>query len=136
MKARHVLEALTVVVATAGFALVATHGSRPHAVAVDPHGLSLPAERHVRLSRSMPSPSNSDGLHAKLVHGTMPTTTVEATVLSDEECQADAHGLSHCLNRLRLPDGGEIVLRHPHDMEVVPCLAPGEHVRLVPPVVT
>ena len=27
---------------------------------------------------------------------------------------------------------GTIVLRHPHDMTKVPCLAPGEQVRLVP----
>jgi hypothetical protein len=136
MTTRRVLAAVAVVLVSAGLALVVGHASRSHAVAVDPHGLALPAERHVRVSRSMPSPSNSDGLHAKLVSGTMPTAAVEATVLTDEECQPDNRGLSHCLNRVRLQNGSEILLRHPHHMKMVPCLAPGEHVRLVPPLVS
>jgi hypothetical protein len=103
-----------------------------HTVAVDPHGTALPAQRQVQLSRVMPSPSRADGLHAKLVTGTMPTAATQATVLSDEECQPDARGVSHCLNRLRLRDGSEIEIRHPHVMATVACLAPGEQVRLVP----
>ncbi len=112
--------------------LVAERVSRPHGVVVDPHGTALPAQRQVQVSLVMPSPSDSDGLHAKLVGGTMPTAAVQATVLTDEECEADARGISHCLNRLRLPDGSELEVRHPHDMAMVPCLAPGEHVRLLP----
>ena len=103
-----------------------------HRVAADPHGTALPAQRQVQLSLVMPSPSSSDGLHAKLVSGTMPTAATQATVLSDEECQPDARGVSHCLNRLRLRNGSEIQVRHPHVMTMVACLAPGEHVRLVP----
>jgi hypothetical protein len=116
----------------AGSGLVIGKASRPHGVAVDPHGMALPAQRQLQLSSVMPPPSNSDGLRAKLVGGTMPTAAVEATVLTDEQCQPDAQSLSHCLNRLRLPDGSEIQVRHPHDMRLVACLAPGEHVRLVP----
>ena len=133
MTARGVLVATTCalfVLATSG--LVAERVSRSHGVAVDPHGMALPAQRQVHLSLVMPSPSDSDGLHAKLVGGTMPTTPVQATVLTDTECQADARGISRCLNRLRLPDGSELEVRHPHDMAKVPCLAPGEHVRLLP----
>jgi hypothetical protein len=40
--------------------------------------------------------------------------------------------ISRCRNVMRLEDGREIVLRHPHDMSRVPCLAPGERVRLLP----
>ena len=123
---------LLAILVLAGSGLVIERASRSHTLAVDPHGTALPAQRQLQISRVMPSPSNSDGLWAKLVGGTMPTAAVEATVLTDEECQADARGLSHCLNRLRLPDGSEIQVRHPHDMSKVPCLAPGEHVRLVP----
>jgi hypothetical protein len=124
--------ALFAILVLAGSGLVIEQASRSHAVAVDPHGTALPAQRRLQISSLMPSPSNSDGLRAKLVSGTMPTAAVEATVLTDEQCQPDAHGLSHCLNRLRLPDGSEIRVRHPHDMTLVPCLAPGEHVRLIP----
>jgi hypothetical protein len=41
-------------------------------------------------------------------------------------------GISNCLNRIRLEDGRAIAVRHPHDMREVPCLAPGEPVRVVP----
>lgn len=117
-----------------GAALVAGRGSQSPAVAVDPHGTALPETRSVSLSRSMPSPSGFDGLHAKLVSGAMPAAPLTATVLSDEQCQPDARGISHCLNRMRLADGTELEVRHPHDMTKVACLAPGEHVRLVPSV--
>ena len=115
-----------------GAGLVVERTSRSHTVAVDPHGLALPAQRVLQLHELMPLPSSPDGLHAKLVGGTMPTAPVQATVLTDKDCQPDAHGISHCLNQLRLPDGSEIQVRHPHDMRLVPCLAPGENVRLVP----
>lgn len=100
--------------------------------ATDPHGTALPAQRQLTVSFVMPSPSGSDGLHAKLVSGTMPTVAMQATVVTDEQCQPDARGISHCLNRLRLADGIEIQVRHPHDMHAAACLAPGETVRLVP----
>lgn len=136
MSTRQVLAAVSLaLLVLAGAGLLIERASRSH-VAVDPHGTALPAQRQLQISGVMPSPSNSDGLRAKLVSGTMPTASVEATVLTDEECQPDGHGLSHCLNRLRLPDGSEIQVRHPHDMTLVPCLAPGEHVRLKPAAAT
>jgi hypothetical protein len=112
-------------------AVVVTHG--PGVLAVDPHGTALPTERHVQISRAMPAPSDTDGLHARLVSGTMPHGRVTATVLTDEQCAPDSQGISHCLNRLRLEDGSEIAVRHPHDMGRVACLAPGETVQLLPP---
>lgn len=72
----------------------------------------------------------SGPLHASLVRGeTGPTPTV-ATVLSDEDCAPDAQGYSHCLNRLEMPGGGVVAVRHIHRMTEVPCLAPGERVNL------
>jgi hypothetical protein len=62
----------------------------------------------------------------------MPHAALDGTVLSDEDCAADAMGISNCLNRIRLEDGRTIAVRHPHDMREVPCLAPGEPVRVVP----
>lgn len=133
MTKRNILVAvLAALLVVTGSALVLERASQSDGVTVDPHGIALPAQRQVQLSYVMPSPSDFDGLHAKLVGGTMPSATVQATVLSDEECQPDAQGVSHCLNRLRLADGSEIQVRHPHDMTVVPCLAPGEHVTLEP----
>lgn len=113
-------------------ALAVGRGSQSPSVAADPHGTALPAERSVALSVSMPAPSGYDGLHAQLVSGTMPAAAVTATVLTDEQCQPDDRGISHCLNRMRLADGTELAVRHPHDMSKVACLAPGERVRLVP----
>ena len=123
---------LLLIAVLVGTALVVGRASRSPSVGVDPHGTALPAERSVALSEGMPSPSGFDGLHAKLVAGAMPAAAVTATVLTDEQCQPDARGISHCLNRLRLPDGTELAVRHPHDMTKVACLAPGERVRLVP----
>ena len=60
------------------------------------------------------------------------TRAATASDLSDEQCEPYGQGISHCLNRLRLSDGSEIQVRHPHNMDGVPCLAPGENVRLVP----
>jgi len=132
MTRRNLLVAVLIgLVVLAGAGLVLARGNQTQQ-AVDPHGTALPAQRTVQLSTVMPSPSDYDGLHAKLIGGTMPAATVQATVLTDEQCQPDEHGVSHCLNRLRLPDGSEIQVRHPHNMDAVPCLAPGENVRLVP----
>ena len=131
-KPRLLVLAVLCVLVIGGVAFALGRMSGTEAVAVDPHGVALPAERMVQLSYTMPGPSASDGLHAKLIGGAMPSTPVDATVLSDADCAPDGRGISHCLNRLRLGDGSEIVVRHPHNMEVVPCLAPGERVRLLP----
>jgi hypothetical protein len=120
-----------VVLAAAG--LIGQQLFLSHGGATDPHGTALPTTRRVELSFTMPAPSSFDGLHARLVSGTMPTGVTSATVLSDEQCQPDTTGMSHCLNRLRLPDGSEMAVRHPHVMSEVPCLAPGEQVQLLPP---
>ncbi len=74
-----------------------------------------------------PSPS-ANNLRAGLVKGQIPGGTVKATVLSDENCAPDEQGISHCLNRVRLPDGQTVTVRHPHNMNDVPCLVPGEKV--------
>ncbi len=77
-----------------------------------------------------PSPSSEPTmLRVQVVGGVLAGGT--ATVLSDEECEPDVAGISHCLNRLRLANGSEVVVRHPHDMMKIPCLEPGEHVQLV-----
>jgi hypothetical protein len=87
--------------------------------------------RTVRVYASEPAPSPSaTDLRARVEKGTLPSGTVKATVLSDENCEPDAQGISHCRNRVRLASGQTLTLRHPHDMNKVPCLAPGEKILL------
>ena len=108
-------------------------GSAPTRYAEE-HPVSIPAaSRTIQVSRSMPMPSAQPRhLSAMLEQGSMPAHVMTGTVLSDTECAPDASSISHCRNEVRLPDGSTIVLRHPHDMAHIPCLAPGEHVRLLP----
>ena len=67
-----------------------------------------------------------------VVTGTMPSRAMAAVTLTDENCQPDARGMSHCLNELQLANGQTILVRHDHDMRVVPCLTPGEKVQVAP----
>jgi hypothetical protein len=64
--------------------------------------------------------------------GAMPHVPTMAEVMTDTECAPDERMISRCRNVVRLPDGSRAVLRHPHDMAKIPCLAPGERVRLIP----
>ncbi len=69
---------------------------------------------------------------AYAVSGLPPAAATEATVLSDESCQPDRLGVSHCLNALRLGDGRTLTVRHDHRMADSPCLRPGERVLVRP----
>lgn len=60
--------------------------------------------------------------------GAAPRRPAGATVITDENCEPDRYGISHCLNRLRLDGGRRLVVRHDHSMANDPCLAPGERV--------
>ena len=101
---------------------------------VSEHSAEVPdVARTVAVSRSMPMPSaHARRLSAMLEDGQMPGGPIMAEVMTDTDCAPDAEMVSRCRNELRLDDGSRIVLRHPHDMSRVPCLAPGERVRLIP----
>lgn len=102
-------------------------------VAVDPHGAMIASVRTLVVSRTQPTTSRPGNLlHGRLVEGSMPKAATEGTVLSDEDCAADSRGISNCLNRVRLANGREISVRHPHAMRNVPCFTPGERVHVVP----
>ena len=80
-----------------------------------------------------PGPSRPGSvLHGRLVGGHEPAGETIASVVADQDCAPDPHGVSHCLNVLRLDDGTTFSVRHPHRMAEVPCLTPGERVRVVP----
>ena len=58
----------------------------------------------------------------------LPAQPQRATVLSDNACEPDLDGASHCVNKLRLADGRVITVRNDHRLANEPCLAGGEHV--------
>jgi len=81
----------------------------------------------------MPMPSAHERrLSAMLEEGQMPDRPMMADVMTDTDCAPDAQMISRCRNVVRLADGRRVVVRHPHDMSRIPCLAPGERVRLIP----
>jgi hypothetical protein len=85
----------------------------------------------VYTGRREPAPSaHAVHMRALLVAGALPKGAVTATVLTDEDCAPDSDGVSHCRNKLRLASGRTITVRHPHRMMDVPCMTPGEKVRV------
>ncbi len=65
------------------------------------------------------------------LEGAAPRTMTQATVLTDENCEPDRYGVSHCLNAIRLAGGRKLTVRHDHNMHEYPCLGPGERVRVI-----
>jgi hypothetical protein len=120
--------------ALGGAWLVLERGSGSPAT-VSEHSTPVPqAARTVTVSATMPVPSaHAERLSAMLEAGAMPREPMLGEVLTDTDCAPDAAMVSRCRNELRLRDGSTIVLRHPHDMSRVPCLAPGEQALVVPP---
>ena len=126
---------LLLVLAALGVAwvVIARDGAGNRTVAE--HSVDVPqTPRTVALSTTMPSPSAHERhLSAMLERGAMPQGPMMAEVLTDTECAPDVQMISRCRNEVRLADGRTMVLRHPHDMRTIPCLAPSEQVLLLPP---
>jgi hypothetical protein len=102
----------------------ATTSAAPGAAPTEPPtGLRL-----VRLTTAPDAVSTATRIVAVLLSGPMPHGTVQATVMTDENCDPDAQGYSHCRNDVRLADGSVLHLRHNHRMGMVECLIPGEKV--------
>ena len=114
-----VLIAMAVLAAAFGILRLSEHKKRSSADS---------SERIVLASQTMPTASvPGQPLHVMIVSGE--TFHDQAgVVLSDDQCQPDADGISHCLNTIRLASGETLTVRHPHDMAKVACLAPGERV--------
>lgn len=132
---RLLLVLIVVAAATVGAATLYDRArSEPAPSLVAEHPVVIPENvRTVTVSTAMPRPSAGERtLSAMLVEGTLPPAPTSAEVLTDTQCVPDEEMISRCRNEMMLPDGSTIVLRHPHDMTKVPCLAPGEQVRLVP----
>lgn len=130
------LAATAIVVAAVGaFAMArGEDAADSSSLPVSEHPVAVPAAaRTVSVSRTMPMPSAHERrLSAMLEDGAMPNRPMMAEVMTDTDCAPDAQTISRCRNVMRLADGRQIVLRHPHDMTRIPCLAPGERVQLIP----
>jgi hypothetical protein len=119
------------IVLVVGLAACGGGQSSPSSSSTGAHATPGDVERTVIVYNHVPTPSPSQvTLHAGLEEGQLPAGPVMAVVLTDEECEPDAQGVSHCRNEVQLPSGKTVVLRHPHDMMQVECLAPGEEVLL------
>lgn len=130
-----VLAGIAILVVAAGaLALAGREDAADAPAAVSGHPVAAPSSvRTVVVSRTMPMPSAHERrLSAMLEAGTMPDRPVMGDVMTDSDCAPDAAMISRCRNDVRLADGRQIVLRHPHEMSRIPCLAPGERVRLIP----
>jgi hypothetical protein len=130
------LGAIAVLAVAAGALTLAVRGDRgndsPAPVSEHPQAIPVSA-RTVLVSRTMPMASaHPRRLSAMLEEGAMPDGPMIAEVMTDSDCTPDAQMTSRCRNVMRLADGRTIVLRHPHNMTSIPCLAPGERVRLLP----
>lgn len=68
----------------------------------------------------------------QLIQGSAPRSgkPVIGTVTSDTDCDADAEGLSHCHNIIKLADGSQITVIDSHNMHVNRCLGAGDRLSL------
>jgi len=55
---------------------------------------------------------------------------IVGTVVSDTDCEADAEGLSHCHNAIKLADGSKITVIDTHEMHRNRCLGDGDKISL------
>lgn len=68
----------------------------------------------------------------QVIKGKLPKTVkpITGTVTSDTDCDADAQGLSHCHNTVKLADGTEITVIDTHNMHRNRCLGSGDQLAL------
>jgi hypothetical protein len=114
---------------------VVQHATAPHFVDVpqqDHHAVTSARTIVIaRLGETLPHISGAEGpLMTTLVRGQLPDGVTKATVRTDENCAADAEGVSHCLNELDLGTV-KVTVQHHHDMSITSCLTPGETVSVM-----
>lgn len=107
------------------------HDVRPVPTHANAHERPAAVRTLVVSSQAEPAPSQPGQImRGRRVEGAMPSRTSLATVLTDEDCSPDAAGVSHCRNKIRLSTGRTLTVRHPHRMAEVPCMVPGERIRV------
>jgi hypothetical protein len=117
--------AVVVVIAMAGTAQPPQIAQQGSAEAPAPHYPQAGVSRTITFGKPGTLDTNKDHALVGIIEGNLPAGTTHVTVMSDENCVPDSQGISHCLNRLSY-GGGEITVRHTHNMAEVPCLQPGE----------
>lgn len=128
--------ALCVLLAAGFFAFRAAGATPLRTILVVPVGQKAPSVPMVQARDCVHAPRtcvNGIGTFelAYATRGAPPARTTAGVVLTDTDCAADANGISHCRNVVRLAGGKRLVLRHDHRMSNDPCLSPGEHVRVI-----
>lgn len=123
----------TLMLAIGGFVILVMSRPESSTTSLPPasHGVTLPpGMRTVLVGATGSEVISAPGgpLRTQLAKGALPDRAMFGKVLSDEDCTPDAQGVSHCKNRVRLGNGAELTLIHPHRMADVPCLSPGEDV--------
>ena len=68
----------------------------------------------------------------QLAQGSAPKAgkPVSGTVTGDANCDADAEGLSHCHNTIKLANGSQITVINTHEMHRYRCLGAGDQISL------
>jgi hypothetical protein len=138
------LALLAIVVAALVFGAIRTTPQQEEVVQSTsaPHFVDVPQQDHhavtsartiviARLGETLPHMSGAEGpLMTTLVRGQLPDGVTTATVRTDENCAADADGVSHCLNELDLGTV-KVTVQHHHKMSITSCLTPGEMVSVM-----
>ena len=133
---KHVLYGTIALAMVLFVAILIADGRRPSGadLATDVPHFQTAIERRLSVTTDAVVSKSHDHVQVQLVSGTIPPDVTRLTVVTDENCQPDQDGVSHCLNRVTYQSAqgmGEAVVRHNHRMSEVPCLAPGETVVLV-----
>ena len=136
MKIRLNAVVLTLAVVVVALAVVRMVGPDKSTVEVTlvPHFQLADADVRVSITDDPQVSRGHDPMLVQLESGTIPASVTHLTVLTDENCQPDADGVSHCLNRVKfmtVEGTGEATLRHHHRMAEESCLTPGQTVELV-----
>lgn len=95
------------------------------------HDAHVSGPRTVLVANEPELGTNDGSLTVGYERGTKPPSSeTDAVVVTDENCTPDAEGVSHCRNEIRMANGKTVRVQHDHRMHEVPCLVPGEKVRL------
>jgi hypothetical protein len=133
---KHIRIVLVSTLALIAMSLVVVFAPPSDQAAADPTAVPhfRTADIRVRITEEPEISRNQDPVFVQLDQGTIPSEVSFLTVLTDENCQPDVDGVSHCLNRVEFEtaDGvQQAALRHHHKMAEEPCLAPGQTLELV-----
>jgi hypothetical protein len=129
---RHLLVVTIIVAALAGAVVQLNRNGQSERVAATASSDAPASELRLVIVGSKAKLGDNDGtLRVGYERGPRaPAREQFAEVVTDENCEPDAEGVSHCSNNIKLKNGKILRVQHAHRMHEVPCLVPGEKVRL------